>query len=184
VVAVPVVALIAASPSCGGEAGRANPPRPASAAAPHAPADGGADAPRPALAVASAPRDAGAEQPKGAGESCASLAELGTGLGTGKEGQGGAADVKRAFEACQRDCDRKELGACRALASYYLSGSPGVVDQNAAKAAQVLDHACKAGHAGSCVDLATLYEEGKGVKRNPKKAARLRTKAEVFEGIE
>jgi TPR repeat protein len=115
---------------------------------------------------------------KNDGESCTSLAEI------LKDGDGAAKDVKRAFEAYQRACDLSQLGACRAVASYYLSGSPGVVDQNPTKAAQIFDRACKAGNSGSCFDLATLYEQGKGVKRNPKKAARLRSKGEVFEGIE
>ena len=202
---VPLAAAIAASQSCAGKAGRANPPRPAAAAAPSGPADlGRPSPPRPAPAAAPVQCGSGAECRKSGqrlvsggatekakaaeyfslgcqkndGESCTAFAEI------VEEGQGAARDVKRAIEAYQRACDLKQLGACRALGSYYLSGSPGVVDQNPAKAVRILDLACKAGHAGSCFDLATLYEEGKGVRRNPKKAARLRTKAEVFEGIE
>jgi TPR repeat protein len=205
VLAVSVAAAIAASLSCAGQAGRANPPRPAATAAPSGPADAGRpDSPRPVVATAPAQcasraecRKSGqrlasggaAEKAQAAeyfslgcqkndGESCASLAEI------LKDGQGAAKDVKRAFDAYKRACDLRQLGACRAVGSYYLSGSPGVVDQNPAKAAKIFDRACKAGHAGSCFDLATLYEEGKGVKRNPKKAARLRIKGEVFEGVE
>ena len=101
-----------------------------------------------------------------------------------KEGKGVAKDDKAAFEAYRKACDLGQLAACRAVGSYYLSGSPGIVDQNAAKAARIFDRACKAGHAGSCFDLAKLYDEGKGVKQNPKKAARLRIKGEVYEGVE
>lgn len=165
VVAVPVAAVIAASQSCAGQAGRADPPR--AAAAPPPPADAGRkDSPRPP--VAPAPVQAASSE----------------NVEDTQDSHGAATDRKRAFEADQRACEQKQLAACRALGAYYLKGSPGVVEQNPAKAAQILDQACKAGHAASCFDLATLYEEGKGVKRNPKKAARLRTKAEVFEGVE
>jgi TPR repeat protein len=205
VLAVPVAAAIAASQSCAGKAGRASPPRPTAAAAPSAPPDSGStNPPRPAAAVAPAQCASGVECRKkgqqvasgGAadkaraaeyfsmgcqkndGKSCTLLAEI------VKDGQGGAKDDQRAFEAYQRACDLRQMGACRALGSYYLSGSPGVVSQDPAKAARIFDRACKGGDAGSCFDLATLYEQGKGVRRDPKKAARLRVKGEVFEGVE
>src|SRR5262245_24944409 len=158
VLAVPVAAAIAASPSCAGEAGRANPPRPAAAAAPSGPPDAGrATPPRPAAAPAPPQCASGAECRKSGqrlasggatekaeaveyfslgcqkndGESCTSLAEI------LKGGHGAVKDVKRAFEAYKRACDLRQLGACQAVGSYYLAGIPGIVDQNPARAAQI-----------------------------------------------
>jgi len=200
-----VVAVIAASLSCATDAGRAQSPPPAVAAAPSPAADTSrANPPRPPVAATpvhcssriecrksgqrlaggGAEEKAQAVEYFSAGcqkkdrESCASLAEM------LKEGKGVARNDQAAFAAYRKACDLGQQGACRAVGSYYLSGSPGIVDQNAAKAARIFDRACKRGHAGSCFDLATLYDEGKGVKQNPKKAARLRIKGEVFEGIE
>jgi len=203
--AVPVVAVIAAALSCATDVRRADSPRPAVAAAPSPAADAGrANPPRPPVAATPVRCSSGKECRKsgkrlaGGGaeekaqaaeyfsagcqkkdrESCFSLAEI------LKEGKGVARNDKAAFEAYRKACDLGQLGACRAVGAYYLAGSPGIVDPNAAKAARIFERACRAGHAGSCFDLATLYDEGKGVKRNPKKAARLRSKGEVFEGIE
>lgn len=200
------VAVVAASLSCATAASRTNSPRPAATAAssPTTADAGRANLPRPPVVAGPVQCGSGREcrktgqrlaggraEEKGQaaeyfsagcqkndGQSCTLLAEI------VKEGKDVARDDNAAFVAYRKACDLRQLGACRAVGSYYLSGSPGVVNQNAAKAAQIFDRACKAGHAGSCFDLATLYEEGKGVKRNPKKAARLRSKGEVFEGLE
>jgi TPR repeat protein len=106
-----------------------------------------------------------------------SCSSLGTLLSVGTRGV--PRDEKRALALLEKACALKELIACRGVATMVGRGSrePGVITKDPARAATLYEGACTAGEAASCSILSDLYREGRGVKRDKKRAAELNRRA-------
>lgn len=73
----------------------------------------------------------------------------------------------------RRSCDKKNHGACVALAELLIDGNLGLQAQPA-QAVQLLEKACADGFGRACDLHAQLHLEGRGVKKDPQKAADIR----------
>lgn len=89
-------------------------------------------------------------------------------------------DAVRAAQALEKGCDLKAARACATLGSELEEGERGLV-ADATKAARFYDRACEVGSARSCLVLAVMVDDGRGTRRDPARAAKLRAKAEVLE---
>ena len=87
-------------------------------------------------------------------------------------GRGMKKDSLRALSLHQRGCQAGVVPACNNLAGLYYEGGTGVpVDLG--RAAALYDGACQAGDSLSCDTLGEMTRDGKGVKREPGRAAGL-----------
>jgi TPR repeat protein len=89
-------------------------------------------------------------------------------------------DAAHAALALEKGCDLKAARACATLGSELEEGERGLV-ADATKAARFYDRACDLGSARSCLVLAVMVDDGRGARRDPARAARLRAKADVLE---
>jgi TPR repeat protein len=89
-------------------------------------------------------------------------------------------DAARAAQALEKGCDLKSARACATLGSELEEGERGLV-ADATKAARFYDRACDFGSARSCIVLAVMVDDGRGTRRDPARAAKLRGKAEALE---
>lgn len=89
-------------------------------------------------------------------------------------------DAARAAQALEKGCDMKAGRACATLGAELEEGERGLA-ADAAKAARFYDRACDLGSARSCIVLAVMVDDGRGTRRDPARAARLRGKAEAIE---
>lgn len=95
-------------------------------------------------------------------------------------------DERRALSLFEEACRLNDLQSCRAVASLISEGSetPGAIPKNPAKGAEIYEAACRAGEGPSCFALIHIYETGRGVPRDKRRArefARL-AKKHGFEG--
>jgi len=76
-------------------------------------------------------------------------------------------DAKACLAALHADCDAKKYFACGELGTVHDEA------EDYAVAATMYAQACDAGYSGFCNNLGRLYKYGRGVERNPSKAAEL-----------
>ncbi|MBK8257724.1 MAG: sel1 repeat family protein [Polyangiaceae bacterium] len=95
-------------------------------------------------------------------------------------GTSAAADVLPCIDddeaGCTAKCDSGDLESCVRLARIYSFGNANV-RTNLPKARALADRACTGGLGKGCYSLATAYELGSGVSKDPQKAQQLTTKA-------
>ena len=89
-------------------------------------------------------------------------------------------DGARAAGLLERGCDLKSARSCALLAAELEEGERGIA-ADAVKAARFYDRACELGAARSCVLLATMIDDGRGTRRDPARAQKLRARAELLE---
>jgi TPR repeat protein len=89
-------------------------------------------------------------------------------------------DAVHAALALEKGCDLKAARACATLGAELEEGERGLV-ADAGKAARFYDRACDLGSARSCIVLAVMVDDGRGARRDPARAARLRGKADAIE---
>lgn len=113
---------------------------------------------------------------------CAWLADR---LVAGSEGM--RRDERRALSLYEKACRLKDLEYCAVVASLLAGGSvtPGAFPKDPARAVELYESICRAGEADSCFWLSYIYETGRGVPRNRRRArefARLAKKHGFVEG--
>lgn len=89
-------------------------------------------------------------------------------------------DAVRATQLLERGCDLKSARACSTLAVELEEGERGIA-VDAAKAARFYDRACELGRARACALLAVMVDDGRGVRRDPARAAKLRGRQDALE---
>lgn len=89
-------------------------------------------------------------------------------------------DAAHAAQALEKGCDLRAARACATLGAELEEGERGLA-ADAAKAARFYDRACDLGSARSCIVLAVMIDDGRGTRRDPARAARVRGKAEAME---
>lgn len=85
-------------------------------------------------------------------------------------------DEQRCMELTAKACDMGAREACRATGNLYSQGSRDGTSfpRDLERAFQIYEKTCRAGDGASCARLAYCYEDGDGVKRNPKLAKQYR----------
>jgi uncharacterized protein len=89
-------------------------------------------------------------------------------------------DAVRAVQIWERGCEMKAPRACASLATEYEEGERGI-PQDFVKAGRFHDKACELGAARSCLLLAVMVEDGRGARRDPAKAQKLKARADALE---
>jgi TPR repeat protein len=91
----------------------------------------------------------------------------------------GPRDERSAVSYYRKALERGHLNACNSGGMLLEKGSreSGVVEPDPTAAASMYDDGCRKGEAICCMSLADLYQTGKGVPKNKKRAAQLRKKA-------
>ena len=89
-------------------------------------------------------------------------------------------DGPRAAQIFESGCNLRSARACAALAAELEEGERGIA-QDFAKAARFHDKACELGAARSCTLLAVMADDGRGVRRDPRRSQTLRAKAESLD---
>jgi TPR repeat protein len=81
------------------------------------------------------------------------------------------AEERRAF--IERACAGGYLDACYLHGISCRAGDDDLCGKDEAQAARLFDQACAGGHQDACVELADLCKDGRGVKKDAARAARL-----------
>lgn len=89
-------------------------------------------------------------------------------------------EAPRAVQVLEKGCALGSAHACATLAAELEEGERGIV-ADAAKAARFYDRACELGSSRSCIVLAVMIDDGRGARRDPARAQRLRTRAETLD---
>lgn len=89
-------------------------------------------------------------------------------------------DAARAAQILEKGCELKSPQACAGLATELEEGERGIV-ADAAKAARFYDRACELGSARSCTVLAVMIDDGRGARRDPARAQKVRARADALE---
>lgn len=89
-------------------------------------------------------------------------------------------DGPRAAQILTKGCELKSARACFALGAELEEGERGI-SQDLSKAAGFHRKACDLGHARACTLLALLTEDGRGVRRDARAAAKLHARAESLD---
>lgn len=87
-----------------------------------------------------------------------------------EEGEGVPRDYQEAAEYFERSCDGGTNTGCAHLASLYYLGK---IEQDRARAAELWTIACERLHHPSCTRAGFLYDRGRGVEEDDRKAAEL-----------
>jgi TPR repeat protein/serine/threonine protein kinase len=91
-------------------------------------------------------------------------------------GRGVAKDDRRAVALYQRACEGGSPPACTNLGNRYSKGAAGL-PQDEVLAARSYQRACDLNGAVGCTRLATMYQQGRGVGKDPTRAAALYLRA-------
>ena len=86
----------------------------------------------------------------------------------------------RAAQILEKGCELRSARACSVLAAEHEEGERGI-PQDFGRAARLHNTACDLGAARSCTLLAVMTEDGRGVRRDPRAALRLRGRAEALD---
>jgi TPR repeat protein len=89
-------------------------------------------------------------------------------------------EAPRAAQILEKGCELKAARACHTLAAELEEGERGIA-VDATKAAKFYDRACDFGSARSCIILAVMVDDGRGARRDPARAQKLRLKADTIE---
>jgi TPR repeat protein len=89
-------------------------------------------------------------------------------------------EFPRATQVLEKGCELKSAQACATLAAELEEGERGIA-ADAAKAARLYDRACELGSARACVVLAVMIDDGRGARRDPARAQKVRARAEMLE---
>jgi TPR repeat protein len=89
-------------------------------------------------------------------------------------------EAPRATQILEKGCELKAARACHTLAAELEEGERGIA-VDATKAAKFYDRACDFGSARSCIILAVMVDDGRGARRDPARAQKLRLKADTIE---
>lgn len=93
-------------------------------------------------------------------------------------GEGGQRQAKEALTLAQKHCDtQKEPYSCMVAGRLLTEGKRFGIESNIKQAAQYLDLACQKRSWKSCTRLGRLYEQGREVDRDPRKARTLYARA-------
>jgi TPR repeat protein len=89
-------------------------------------------------------------------------------------------DGARAAQILEKGCDLKAPRACATLGAELEEGERGI-NVDLTKAARFYDRACDSGSARACLILAVMVDDGRGARRDPARAQKLRAKADTIE---
>ncbi len=88
--------------------------------------------------------------------------------------------IKNIINLLKTSCNNGDYKKCTLLAEYYTRGEEewGLnIKQDLPKAVKLYNKACSGGYANACSGLASMYNAGKGVKKNERKALKFNQKA-------
>lgn len=91
-------------------------------------------------------------------------------------GDGVTKDVPKALDLYQKACDQKDFYACNRLGLIHYDGLGGQPTDDA-KAVKLFSKACDGGEGVACSNLASAYDDGRGVPKDHQKALALHEKS-------